>query len=127
MAQVPPEFQLLRRISRVNAATGRQRCHHLSAAIYPARPSSTAPVAEHTAYIITYQQADEARDVQFPYGEPALNHKPTDAELKTIFLDALAASTLRSYYQTLHQQYCNRSSTAKTYQDLYNDIHDLVK
>ena len=33
-------------------------------------------------------------------------------------------STLRAY-QTLYQQYCNRSSTGKTYQDLYNDIHDL--
>jgi hypothetical protein len=92
------------------------------AANYPARPSSTAPVAEHTAYIIACQQADEARDAQFPHDGPALNHKPTDAELKTILLDALAASTLRAY-QTL----CNRSSTRKTYQDLYNDIHDLVK
>jgi hypothetical protein len=27
----------------------------------------------------------------------------------------------------LYQQYCNRSSIGKTYQDLYNDIHDLVK
>jgi hypothetical protein len=96
------------------------------AAIYPARPSSTAPVAEHTAYIIACQQADDARDTQFPHGGPALNHKPTDAELKTILLDVLAASTLRAY-QTLYQQYCNRSSTGKTYQDLYNDIHDLVK
>jgi hypothetical protein len=85
-----------------------------SAAIYPVRPSSTAPVAEHnTAYIIACQQADEARDAQFPHGGPALNHKPTDAELKTILLDALAASTLRAY-QTLYQQYCNRSSTGKT-------------
>ncbi len=84
------------------------------AAIYPARPSSTAPVAEHTAYTIAYQQADEARDAQFPHCGPALNHKPTDAELKTILLDALAASTLRAY-QTLYQQYCNRSSTGKTY------------
>ncbi len=90
------------------------------AAIYSARPSSTAPVAEHIAYIIiACQQADEARDAQFPHGGPALNHKPTDAELKTILLDALAASTLRAY-QTLYQQYCNRSSTEKTYQDLYN-------
>jgi hypothetical protein len=97
------------------------------AAIYPARPSSTAPVAEHTAYIIiACQQADEARDAQFPHGGPALNQKPTDAELKTILLDALAASTLRAY-QTLYQQYCYRSSTGKTYQDLYNDIYDLVK
>jgi hypothetical protein len=94
-----------------------------AATYYPARPSSTAPVAEHTAYIIACQQADEVRDAQFPHGGPALNHKPTDAELKTILLDALAASTLRAY-QTL---YCNRSSTGKTYQDLYNDIHDLVK
>ena len=91
-----------------------------------ARPSSTAPVAEHTAYIIACQQADEARDAQFPHGGPALNHKPTDAELKTILLlDVLAASKLRAY-QTLYQQYCNRSSTGKNYQDLYNDIHDQV-
>ena len=27
----------------------------------------------------------------------------------------------------MYQQYCNRSSTGKTYQDLNNDIHDLVK
>jgi hypothetical protein len=104
-AQVPPELQLLRWISRVNAATGRQRCHHLW---------------------IACQQADEARDAQFPHGGPALNHKPTDAELKAILLDALAVSTLRAY-QTLYQQYCNRSSIGKTYQDLYNDIKDLVK
>jgi hypothetical protein len=96
------------------------------AAIYPVRPLSTAPVAEHTAYIIACQQADEASDAQFPHGGPALNHKPTDAELTTILLDALAASILRAY-QKLYQQYCNRSSTGKTYQDLYNDIHDLVK
>jgi hypothetical protein len=95
-------------------------------AIYPARPLATAPVAEHTAYIVACQLADEVRDAKFPHGGPALNHKPTDAELKTILLDALAASTLRAY-QTLYQQYCNRSSTSKTYQDLYNDIHDLVK
>ena len=96
------------------------------AADYPARPLATAPVAEHTAYIVACQLADEVRNTKFPHGGPALNHKPTDAELKTIFLDALAASTLRAY-QTLYQQYCNRSSTGKTYQDLYNDIHDLVK
>jgi hypothetical protein len=83
--------------------------------MYPTRPSSTAPVAEHTAYIIACQQADDVRDAQFPHGGPALNHKPTDAELKTILLDALAASTLCAY-QTLYQQYCNRSSTGKTYQ-----------
>jgi hypothetical protein len=96
------------------------------AAEYPASPLATAPAAEHTAYIVVCQLADEIRDAKFPHGGPALNHKPTDAELKTILLDALAASTLRAY-QTLYQQYCNRSSTGKTYQDLYNDIHDLVK
>jgi len=96
------------------------------AATYPVRPLATAPAAEHTAYIVACQQAEEIRDAQYPHGGPALNHKPTDAELKTILLDALAASTLRAY-QTLYQQYCNRSSTGKTYQDLYNDIHDLVK
>ena len=96
------------------------------AAVYPVRPLAIAPVAEHTAYITACQLADEIRDAQFPHGGPALNHRPTDAELKTILLDALAASTLRAY-QTLYQQYCNRSSTGKTYQDLYNDIRDLVK
>ena len=96
------------------------------AANYPARPLATAPVAEHTAYIVAYQLADETRDAKFPHGGPALNHKPTDAELKTILLDALAASTLRAY-QTLYQQYCNRSSIGKTCEDLYNDFHDLVK
>ena len=96
------------------------------AAVYPVRPLAAAPVAEHTAYIIACQLADEARDAQYPHGGPALNHRPTDAELKTILLDALAASTLRAY-QTLYQQYCNRSSIGKTYQDLYNDIRDLVK
>ncbi len=92
------------------------------AAEYPARPLATAPVAEYTAYIVACQLADEARNAKFPHGGPALNHKPTDAELKTILLDELAISTLCAY-QTLHQQYCNRSSTGKTYQDLYNDIH----
>jgi hypothetical protein len=96
------------------------------AAVYPARPLATAPAADHTAYIVACQLADEIRDAKFPHGGPALNHKPTDAELKKFLLDALAASTLRAY-QTLYQQYCNRSSTGKTYQDLYNDIHDLVK
>ena len=81
------------------------------AAEYPARSLATAPVAEYTAYIVACQLADDA---EFPHGGPALNHKPTDAELKTILLDALAASTLRAY-QTLYQQYCNRSSTGKTY------------
>ena len=64
------------------------------AAVYPARPLATAPAAEHnTAYIVACQLADEIRDAKFPHGGPALNHKPTDAELKTILLDALAAST----------------------------------
>ena len=97
------------------------------AAVYPARPLATAPAAEHTAYIVACQLADEIRDAKFPHGGPALKHKPTDAELKTILLNALAASTLRAY-QTLYQQYCNRSSsTDKTHQELYNDINDLVR
>ena len=96
------------------------------AAKYPARPLATAPAAEHIAYIVACQLAVEIRDAKFPHGGPALNHKPTDAELKTILLDALAASTLRAY-QTLYQQYCNRSSTGKTHQDLCNDINDLVR
>jgi hypothetical protein len=96
------------------------------AAEYLVRPLATAPVAEHTAYIVACQLADEIRDAKFPHGGPALNHKPTDAELKTILLDALAASTLRAY-QTLYQQYCNRSYTGKTHQGLYNDINDLVR
>jgi hypothetical protein len=97
------------------------------AAEYPAGPLATAPAAEHTAYIVSCQLADEVRDAKFPHGRPpALNHKPTDAELKTILLDALAASTLRAY-QTLYQQYCNRSSTGKAYQDFLSVIHDLVK
>ena len=94
--------------------------------IYPVRPLATAPVAEHTAYVTACQLADEVRDAQYPHGGPALNHRPTDAELKTILLDALSASKLRAY-QTLYQQYCNRSHNGKTYLDLYNDIHDLVK
>jgi hypothetical protein len=96
------------------------------AAEYPVRPLATAPAAEHTAYIVACQLADEARNAKFSHGGPALNHRSSDAELKTILLDALAISTLRAY-QTLYQQYCNRSSTGKTYQDLYNDIHDLVR
>jgi hypothetical protein len=55
-----------------------------------------------------------------------MNHRPTDAELKTILLDALSASKLRAY-QTLYQQYCNQSHNGKTNLDLYNNIHDLVK
>jgi hypothetical protein len=93
------------------------------AAKYPVRPVAAAPAAKHTAYIVSCQLADEIRDTKFPHGGPVLNHKLTDAELKTILLDALAASTLRAH-RTL---YCNCSSTEKTYQDLYNDIHDLVK
>jgi hypothetical protein len=101
-------------------------CGPAPAAEYPARPLATAPAAEHTAYIVACQLADEIRDAKFPHGGPALNHNPTDAELKTILLDALAASTLRAY-QILYQQYCNRSSTGKTHQDLFNDINDLVR
>ena len=96
------------------------------AAAYPPRPLATAPAAQHTAYITACQQADEVRDAQYPHGGPALNHRPTDAELKTILLDALSESRLGAY-KTLYQQYCNRSHNGKTYQDLYNDIHDLVK
>ena len=47
-------------------------------------------------------------------------------ELKTILLDALSTSRLGAY-KNLYQQYCNRSHNGKTYTDLYNDIHDLVK
>ena len=72
------------------------------AAEYPAMPLATALAAKHTAYIVSCQLADEIRNVNFPHGGPALNHKPTDAELKTILLDALAASTRRAY-QTLYQ------------------------
>ena len=93
---------------------------------YPPRPLANAPAADHTTYVAACQLADEIRDAQYPHGGPALNHRPTDAELKTILLDALSASKLRAY-QTLYQQYCNRSHNGKTYLDLYNDIHDLVK
>ena len=96
------------------------------APVYPVRPLATAPAADHTAYVAACQLADEIRDAQYPHGGPALNHRPTDAELKTIVLEALSASQLRAY-QTLYQQYCNRSHNGKTYTDLYNDIHDLVK
>ena len=54
-----------------------------SASEYPARPLVTAPTAEHTAYIVACQLADEIRNAKFPHGGPALNHKPTDVELKT--------------------------------------------
>jgi hypothetical protein len=129
MAQVPAEFQLLR--GSLQQTLQRDANDAIIygptlAAEYPARPLATAPATEHTAYIVACQLADEVRNTKFPHGGPALNHKPTDAELKTILLDALAMSSLRAY-QTLYQQYCNRSSTGKTYQDLYNDIHDLVK
>ena len=60
------------------------------AAEYRDRPLATAPAAEHTAYIVACQLADDARNAKFPHGGPALNHRPTDAELKTTLLDALA-------------------------------------
>ena len=61
------------------------------AAEYPARPLlATAPAAEHSAYIVACQLADDARNAKFPHGGPALNYRPTDAELKTTLLDALA-------------------------------------
>ena len=94
--------------------------------IYPPRPDAAAPAAELQAYIIACQAADDLRAAEFPHGGPALNHRPSDAKLKTILLDALAASRL-SAYKTLYQQYCNRSHIAKTFQDLFNDINDLVK
>jgi len=65
-------------------------------AVYPPRPAGTAPAAEHTAYVNACQLADEVRDADYSHGGPALNHRPTDAELKTILLDALAASKLRA-------------------------------
>ena len=89
-------------------------------------PASNAPAAQLTAYIEACQAADELRDAQYPHGGPALNHRPLDSELKTILLDALSASRLGAY-KTLYQQYCNRSHNGKTFADLYNDIHDLVK
>ncbi len=96
------------------------------AAIYPARPPATAPAAQLQAYIEACKTADELRDAQFPHGGPALNHRSLDSELKTILLDALSTSRLGAY-KNLYQQYCNRSHNGKTYTDLYNDIHDLVK
>jgi hypothetical protein len=95
------------------------------AAIYLTRPPATAPTAQLQTYIEACQTADELRDAQFPHGGPALNHRPLDSELKTIFLDALSTSRLGAY-KNLYQQYCNRSHNGKTYTDLYNDIHDLV-
>jgi hypothetical protein len=97
-----------------------------AAAEYPARPASTAPAVQLQAYIEACQAADELRDAQFPHRGPALNHRPLDSELKTILLDALSTSRLGAY-KNLYQQYCNRSHNGKTYTDLYNDIHDLVK
>ena len=41
------------------------------AAEYPVRPLATAPAAEHTAYIVACQLADEARNAKFPHGGPA--------------------------------------------------------
>jgi hypothetical protein len=98
----------------------------LPAAAYPPRPLATAPAAEHTAYVAACQAADDARDALYPHGGPILNHRPPDSELKNILLEALAGSSLIAY-KTLYQQYCNRSHNTKTYKDLYNDIHDLVK
>jgi hypothetical protein len=96
------------------------------AAEYPARPASTAPAVQLQAYIEACQAADELRDAQFPHRGPALNHRPPDSELKTTLLDALSLSRLGAY-KNLYQQYCNRSHNGKTYKDIYNDIHDLVK
>jgi hypothetical protein len=79
---------------------------------YPPRPLVTAPAAEHTAYVAACQLADEQRDAMYPHGGPALNHRPTDAELKVILLDALAASKLRAY-QTLYQTYANRNNVTE--------------
>jgi len=93
---------------------------------YPARPASRAPAAQLQAYFEACQAAEELRDAQFPHGGPSLNHRPPDSELKTILLDALSTSRLGAY-KNLYQQYCNRSHNGKTYTDLYNDIHDLVK
>jgi hypothetical protein len=83
VAKVPTEFQLLRGITRANPAT---RCEYAiiygpaPAAEHPVRPLAPAPAAEHTAYIVACQLADEARNAN---GGPALNDRPTDAELKT--------------------------------------------
>ena len=98
----------------------------LPAAVYPPRPLAAAPAAQHTAYVAACQAADELRDAQNPLGGPALNYRPTDEELKTILLDALSVSKLRAY-QGLYQQYCNRTYSGRGYQDLYNDIQDLVR
>ena len=55
-----------------------------AAAVYPAKPLVTAPAAEHTAYIVTCQLADEVRDAKFPHSGPALNHKSTDGRASSI-------------------------------------------
>jgi hypothetical protein len=95
-------------------------------AIYPARPAATEPAAQLQAYIEACHAADELRDAQFLHGGPVLNHRPLDSKLKTILLDALSTSRLGEY-KNLYKQYCNRSNIGKTFTDLYNHIHDLVK
>ena len=132
MAEVSTKLQEPRRIAGADHATRRQRRSHLRTSTSSriscktSINSASRTAAQLQAYIEACQAADELRDAQFPHGGPALNHRPPDSELKTILLDALSTSRLGAY-KNLYQQYCNRSHNGKTYTDLYNDIHDLVK
>ena len=90
---------------------------------------SYGPAQLQAYYIVACQAADELRDAQFPHGLLALIHRPFDSELlKTILLNALSPSRLLGAYKNLnYQQYCNWSHNGKSFTDLYNDIHNLVK
>ena len=55
-------------------------------------------------YVRAMRDSIEERNREYPNGGPALNHRPTDEELKTILMHALDKCTVPSihqYYTTL--------------------------
>ena len=96
---------------------------HASSSISTKTASRSARSAAHG---IRSSMPGSGRTQRRPPESVRWNYRPTDEELKSILLDALSVSKLRAY-QGLYQQYCNRTYSGTGYQDLYNDIQDLVR
>ena len=129
MEEVFAKFQLLRRIAGANNATQCQRYSHLRICTSSDLScKATINSFNRTAPSLHRSVPNGGRTPRctIPTRRTSAESSPTRSELKTILLDALSTSRLGAY-KNLYQQYCNRSHNGKTYTDLYNDIHDLIK
>jgi hypothetical protein len=126
MEEVFAKFQLLLRIAGANCATRCQRCSHLrTCTSSDISCKATSNSSTRTAPGVHRSVPNSGRTPRCTVSARRTS-APLDSDLKTILLDALSTSRLGAY-KNLYQQYCNRSHNEKTYTDLYNDIHDLVK